>query len=156
MTVRFDARRPHHWLAFGFGAGLVPRVPGTAGTLLAVPLYLLLRPLPLIGYFAVVTGLGAVGVWACGKTAAELGQDDPRPIVWDEVVGYLVTMVAAPAGWLWVVVGFLLFRLFDILKPWPIRELERRLKGGLGIVLDDVLAGIMALVVMRVIAGWLT
>lgn len=150
--VRFDWRMPHHWLAFGLGAGLVPRIPGTAGTLVAVPLYLLLSPLPVVVYLAVVAGLGAVGIWACGKVAAELGQEDPRPVVWDEVVGYLVTMAAAPVGWIWIIVGFLSFRLFDILKPWPIRDLERRLKGGLGIMLDDLVAGAMAWAVLRVLA----
>ena len=151
MAPRFDWRRLHHWVAYGLGAGLIARVPGTAGTLVGVPLYLLLARLPLLEYLAVVVVLGVLGVWACGKTAAELGDEDPRSVVWDEILGYLIAMTAAPAGWRWVVAGFLLFRFFDILKPWPIRSVERRLKGGLGIVLDDVLAGVMALIVLRVL-----
>lgn len=141
---RFDWRRPHHWLAYGAGSGLSPWAPGTAGTLAAIPLYLLLAPLPLVAYLALVAAFFAIGVWACDKTARELGVDDPSPVVWDEVVGLLVTMIAAPAGWVWVLIGFLLFRFFDILKPWPIRVLDRDLHGGLGIMLDDLVAGLMA------------
>lgn len=143
-TPGFDWRRPHHWLAYGAGSGLSPWAPGTAGTLAAIPLYLLLAPLPIGAYLVVVLLLFGIGIWACDKTARELGTDDPAPIVWDEVVGLLITMAAAPSGWGWVVLGFLLFRLFDILKPWPIRVLDRDLHGGLGIMLDDVAAGLMA------------
>jgi phosphatidylglycerophosphatase A len=143
-VARFDWRRPHHWLAYGAGSGLSPWAPGTAGTLAAIPLYLLVAPLPLVAYLALVAASFAIGVWACGKTARELGVDDPSPVVWDEVVGLLVTLIAAPPGWVWVLVGFLLFRLFDILKPWPIRVLDRDLHGGLGIMLDDLVAGLMA------------
>jgi phosphatidylglycerophosphatase A len=149
----FDWRRPHHWLAYGFGAGLVPWAPGTAGTLAAIPLYLLLRPLPLVWYLVVLAALVAIGVWACGKTERESGAHDPGAIVWDEVLGFLLTMTAAPAGWVWVLIGFALFRLFDILKPWPIRLLDRRVPGGLGVVLDDLLAGLMALVLLQA-AAW--
>lgn len=144
VVAHFDWRRPHHWLAYGAGSGLSPWAPGTAGTLAAIPLYLLVAPLPLAPYLALVAASFAIGVWACDKTARELGVDDPSPVVWDEVVGLLVTMIAAPPGWVWVLVGFLLFRLFDILKPWPIRVLDRDLHGGLGIMLDDLVAGLMA------------
>ncbi len=149
---RFDWRRPHHWLAYGFGSGLVPRAPGTAGTLAAVPLYLLLQPLPLAWYLATLLVLLLVGVWACDRTARELNAHDPSAIVWDEIVGFLLTMTAAPEGWLWLVLGFALFRFFDILKPWPIRELDRRVKGGLGVMLDDLAAGVMAWVVLQSVA----
>lgn len=142
--ARFDWRRPHHWLAFGFGSGLSPWAPGTAGTLAAIPLYLLLHPLPLCWYLAVLLGLALIGVWACGKAALELGVQDPGAIVWDEVLGYLVTMASAPSGWPWVLAGFALFRLFDIWKPWPIQVLDARVHGGLGIILDDLLAGVLA------------
>lgn len=144
ITPHFDWRRPHHWLAYGFGSGLSPWAPGTAGTLVAVPLYLLLQPLPLGWYFGVLLLMFFVGIWACGQTERELDAQDPSAIVWDEFLGYLLTMTAAPPGWMWVVLGFVLFRLFDILKPWPIRELDRRVKGGLGVMLDDLLAGVMA------------
>ncbi|MEA3273693.1 MAG: phosphatidylglycerophosphatase A [Pseudomonadota bacterium] len=145
----FDWRKPHHWLAYGFGSGLSPWAPGTAGTLAAIPLYLLLRPLPVTWYLAVLLGLFLIGIWACGKTARELNAHDPAPIVWDEFLGYLLTMTAAPTGWVWVVLGFVLFRFFDILKPWPILELDRRVHGGLGVILDDLLAGLMAWAVLQ-------
>lgn len=145
----FHWRRPYHWLAYGFGSGLSPWAPGTLGTIAAIPLYLLLRPLPLAWYIAVLSLLFFIGIWACGRTALELGEHDPSAIVWDEVLGYLVTMIAAPRGWGWVLLGFVLFRFFDILKPWPIHVLDRKVKGGLGIVIDDILAGSMALALMQ-------
>ncbi|MGB4333285.1 MAG: phosphatidylglycerophosphatase A [Chromatiaceae bacterium] len=140
----WDWRRPHHWIAFGFGAGLSPLAPGTAGTLIAIPLYLVLQVLPPLGYLLVLAILFLVGLWACDKTARELSASDPGAIVWDEILGFLVTMALAPPGWIWILLGFILFRLFDILKPWPIGALDRRIKGGLGILLDDLVAGLMA------------
>jgi phosphatidylglycerophosphatase A len=148
----FDWRRPHHWLAYGFGSGLAPWAPGTAGTLAAVPLYLLLQPLPLPWYLTLLLAFLLLGVWACDKTARELNVHDPSAIVWDEFLGYLLTMTAAPPGWVWVVLGFALFRFFDILKPWPIRELDRRVRGGLGVMLDDLAAGAMAWAVLQSVA----
>lgn len=141
-------RNPVHLLAFGCGAGASPKAPGTAGTLVAIPLYLLLQPLPLPSYCLLVVLLFGIGVWLCDRTARDLAMHDHPGIVWDEVVGYLVTMTAAPAGWGWVVAGFVLFRIFDILKPWPVRVADRRVGGGLGIMLDDLLAGILAALLM--------
>lgn len=140
----FNPREIHHWIAFGLGSGLAPWAPGTFGTLAAVPLYWLLSSLPLAAYLVVVAVLFWVGVWACGRTAEDLGGDDPGPVVWDEVVGYLVTMIAVPVGWPWVLAGFALFRLFDIWKPWPVRWLDQVVPGGLGIMLDDLAAGVLA------------
>ena len=137
-------RDPGHLLAFGFGSGLAPRAPGTFGTLAAIPVYLLCAQLPSMVYFLVVIAAFGVGVYVCGRAARALGVHDHPGIVWDEVVGYLLTMAWAPSGWLWVVVGFVCFRLFDILKPWPIRVLDRRVHGGLGIMIDDALAGVIA------------
>lgn len=144
LRPRWDWRRPHQWLAFGFGAGLSPWAPGTVGTLVAIPPYLVLQALPPLGYLLVLALMFLVGLWACDKTARELGASDPGAIVWDEILGYLVTMALAPPGWTWILLGFILFRLFDILKPWPIGALDRRVKGGLGILLDDLVAGGMA------------
>jgi phosphatidylglycerophosphatase A len=144
VRPRLVWRRPHHWIAYGLGAGLSPWAPGTAGTLAAVPLYLLLQPLPLGWYLAFVLGGFWIGVWACAKTAVELGDQDPGAIVWDEVVGYLVAMAGAPYGWPWILAGFALFRLFDIWKPWPVRVLDARVPGGLGIMVDDLAAGTLA------------
>jgi phosphatidylglycerophosphatase A len=140
----FDPRRLHHWIAFGLGSGLAPRAPGTAGTLAAIPLYLLISPLHWTAYLALVIVLTLVGIWACDRTASDLGVKDPSAIVWDEWVGFLVTMIAAPTGWPWLLAGFAVFRLFDIWKPWPVRVADRRVGGGLGIMLDDLIAGAMA------------
>ena len=137
-------RDPGHLLALGFGSGLAPRAPGTFGTLAAIPVYLLCAQLPLMIYLLVVAAAFSVGVYLCGRTARALGVHDHPGIVWDEVVGYLMTMAFAPSGWLWVVLGFVCFRLFDILKPWPIRVLDHSVHGGLGIMIDDALAGVLA------------
>ncbi|MEE8058474.1 MAG: phosphatidylglycerophosphatase A [Pseudomonadales bacterium] len=146
---------PVHCLAFGFGSGLVPKAPGTFGTLLAVPLYLLLAKLSLPLYAAVVVAAVVIGIYLCGKTATDLGMHDHPGIVWDEFVGFWITMFSAPAGWLWIVMGFLLFRLFDIWKPWPIKALDKNMATGLGIMIDDVLAGIYAWVIIQLLALWL-
>lgn len=149
ILPHFGWRRPHHWLAYGLGAGLFPWAPGTMGTLVAIPLYLLLRPLPLLGYLGVLLALFLLGVWACGKTARELGAQDPSAIVWDEILGFLLAMTAVPPGWPWLLAGFALFRGFDILKPWPIGLLDKRLRGGLGIMLDDIAAGALTWVLLQ-------
>lgn len=155
MRAGFDPRRPHHWIAFGLGSGLSPWAPGTVGTLAAIPLYLLLAPLPLAAYLIVLALLASIGVWACEQTARDLGCEDPSSIVWDEFVGYMLTMTAAPAGWVWVLAGFAAFRLFDIWKPWPIRAAEAVRPPGVGIMLDDLLAGALAWAVLYLAALWL-
>jgi phosphatidylglycerophosphatase A len=142
-------RQPVHWLAFGFGSGLSPKAPGTAGTLVAIPLYLLLSELSLIPYVIMLLVSFAVGIYLCGKTADDLGVHDHPGIVWDEFVGYWITMLLAPAGWSWVIIGFILFRIFDVLKPWPIRWLDKHVHGGMGIMIDDVLAGVFAWLVLQ-------
>ena len=141
-------RHPVDLLALGFGSGLAPVAPGTAGTVVAIPLYFLLQPLALHIYLMLVTGLFLIGIPLCAHTARRLGVHDHPGIVWDEIVGYLVTMTFAPPGWLWIVAGFVLFRLFDVLKPWPIKWLDRKVGGGFGIMVDDLLAGIVAAVVL--------
>lgn len=146
-------RNPIHFAAFGFGAGAIKIAPGTCGTLVAIPLYILLQDLPLLMYISITVALFLLGIWLCQVTTRDLGVHDHAGIVWDEIVGYLITMVAAPTGWMWVVLGFALFRLFDIWKPWPINLLDRQVKGGFGVMIDDVLAGICAWLVMRAIAA---
>lgn len=136
-------------LAVGFGSGLAPRAPGTAGTVMAVPLYLLMQPLPLVTYLLITTCLFIAGIWICTYAAEKLGVHDHPSIVIDEIVGYLITMIAAPAGWLPVLIGFLLFRLLDAIKPWPISWFDRNINGGLGIMLDDVIAGIIAMALIQ-------
>jgi phosphatidylglycerophosphatase A len=147
----FNTSDPKHLIAFGFGAGLAPKAPGTVGTLVGVALYLVLSMLPDMLYVLIVAGLFAAGIWAVGSVAGELGSDDPPAIVWDEVVGFLIAMIAAPAGIMWIIAGFALFRAFDIYKPWPITGFEGRFKGGLGIMLDDVMAGVYTWLVLHIL-----
>ncbi|HEY5807338.1 MAG TPA: phosphatidylglycerophosphatase A [Povalibacter sp.] len=141
-------RQPVHLLAFGFGAGLMPRAPGTFGTLIAVPIVVLVMQFGWQAHVAFTVAAAVAGVWICGESAKRLGVHDHPGIVWDEIVGFAVTMLAAPAKWYWLLAGFLLFRFFDILKPWPIREADHRLHGGLGIMLDDVIAGLFACAIL--------
>lgn len=140
---------PGHLLALGFGSGLSPRAPGTAGTLVGVGLWALLPggSGPALWLAAIAAAL--VGPWLCGRTARALGVHDHPAIVWDEVAGYLLTMAIAPAGLGWALAGFLAFRLFDIWKPGPIGLIDRRLEGGWGIMADDLAAGLAAGLVLR-------
>lgn len=141
-------KKPIHILAFGFGSGASPFAPGTMGTLMAIPVFLLLSQLPLYAYLVCVFLVCVSGVYICERCSSELGVHDHSGIVWDEIAGYLITMIAIPVNLWTVVLGFLLFRLFDIWKPWPIAYLDRELKGGLGIMLDDILAGIISWVIL--------
>jgi phosphatidylglycerophosphatase A len=153
MAARIPlGRRLIHFLAFGFGAGTAPAAPGTYGTLVAVPVYLWLAPLSPTVYVPTVLAMFAAGVWFCRVTERDLGVHDHPGIVWDEIVGYLVAMFLAPAGWFWVVTGFFLFRVFDVWKPFPIRALEHRVQGGFGCMLDDALAGVYACLALQAIA----
>lgn len=145
---------PVHFLAFGFGAGLSPLAPGTAGTVVAVPVFLLLQPLPLWGYLIATLLVIVAGFALCGESARRLGVHDHPGIVWDEIAGFLVTMIAAPGGWAWLLAGFALFRLFDIAKPWPARWFDRQIHSGAGIVMDDVVAGAYAFMVLQLGAWW--
>lgn len=140
-----------HWLAFGFGSGCSPWAPGTFGTLAAIPIYLLLQATSLWMYLLITTLMFLIGIWLCGETTKKLGVHDHSGIVWDEIVGYLVTMIAAPQGWLWIVTGFVLFRIFDILKPWPISIADKKVSGGFGIMIDDIIAGIFAFTALQLI-----
>lgn len=144
-------RDPRHLLSLGFGAGLAPRAPGTAGTLVAIPFFLLLAQLPWYAYLAVVGAAFALGVYLCQYTSEALGVHDHSGIVWDELVGYWITMIAIPPSWPWIIGGFVLFRFFDIVKPWPVKLADARMSGGLGIMFDDVLAGLYALACMHLI-----
>lgn len=140
-----NMRNPVHFLAFGFGAGLSPKAPGTAGTLVALPLWWLLASFTdAWGYLAVTLAVIAVGPWICGKTSRDMGVHDHGGIVWDEIAGFLLTMFLMPVTPLAALLGFLFFRLFDIVKPWPIGWLDRRIHGGTGIMLDDLVAGLYA------------
>jgi len=145
-------RNPVHFAAFGFGSGAAPVAPGTFGTALAVLIYLVLPGMTWPMYVLFLLTTFAVGVWLCGKTANDIGMHDHGGIVWDEFVGYWITMFLAPPGWLWMLIGFVLFRIFDIVKPWPIRWLDKNVSGGFGVMIDDVLAGLMAFACLQLAA----
>lgn len=151
-SARWVFSDPAHFLAFGFGSGLAPVAPGTFGTAAAVPVYLAASRLDPLVYAGVTLALALLGVWLCGRAAHDLGVHDHPGIVWDEVVGYLITMWAAPSGGWWVLAGFVLFRLFDVLKPWPCSWADRRVAGGLGIMLDDIIAGFYALAALQLLS----
>ncbi len=147
-------RHPANFFALGFGSGLAPFAPGTFGTLAGIPIFLLLTEVSTGWYWlALVTGF-LIGIPICEKAMESLrdsghsGHDHPC-IVWDEIVGFLLTMLLIPVSVLSVVLGFLVFRLFDILKPWPIRVIDRKVKGGFGIMIDDIVAAVFANLLLR-------
>jgi phosphatidylglycerophosphatase A len=153
MTSREVAfKTPSGFLAFGFGVGLAPIAPGTAGTLLAVPFVLALKALDDVMMWGVLAGLFVLGVWVCGQATRNLGVHDHGGIVFDEMLGYWLTVALVPSGWPWLVAGFFLFRFFDILKPWPIGTLDRSVPGGFGIMVDDVLAAAYSMLILELIA----
>ena len=144
-------RNHWHFIAFGFGSGTLPKAPGTWGSLLALGFVPLWQLLPAWGYGLMLVVTTLFGCWLCGKVARDLGVHDHGGIVWDELVGVWITLWLVPAGWQWLLLGFVLFRLFDIVKPWPIRWIDRHVHGGLGIMLDDVLAGVFAWLSLQLI-----
>lgn len=148
------ARDPVHWLAFGLGTGLAPVAPGTVGSLPGVALAWLTKDLGLATELAVAVLLVAAGIWLCGESARRLGIHDHGGIVWDEIAGMYLVLVFSPPGVYWWIAAFVAFRAFDIVKPWPIRDLDHRLKGGLGIMLDDLVAALYAALLLA-FAGWL-
>lgn len=145
-------KNPIYFIAFGFGSGLMPIVPGTWGTLAAIPVYLLLAKTGWIVYVIATVLAFFLGVFVCDRVSRELGTHDYSGIVWDEIVGYLITMFLAPPGLIWILVGFVLFRLFDIWKPQPIRWVDAHVQGGFGIMLDDVIAAIPAAGLLQLLA----
>ena len=138
-------------LGFGLGAGLAPKAPGTFGTLVALPLYWWLSDVSLLHYGLITLALFGIGIPICEQTQKKLNIGDHSGIVWDEIVGFLITMFGFPISWKLTLLGFALFRLFDALKPWPISVLDRRVHGGLGIMFDDALAGLLAWVCLYMI-----
>ena len=154
-AVRFELSKPHHFLALGFGSGLLKPAPGTWGTLAAVPVYLLMAQLPLYGYLAITLLVCVAGVWICGKCAEDVGVHDHSSIVWDEFAGLFITFILVPPTLPNIVMGFILFRLFDIVKPWPISVLDKKVHGGLGIMLDDILAGVFSLAALHLVLNLL-
>jgi phosphatidylglycerophosphatase A len=156
--ANFRLSNPVHFLALGFGSGLIKPAPGTWGTIAGIPVYLALVSFADVSIwsYVIVTGLAfLLGIYLCGKTAEDVGVHDHGAIVWDEIVGLLVTMIALPLTVSNLLLGFLLFRLFDIFKPWPIRLLDRSVHGGVGIMVDDLLAGAAACLLLHLLQPWL-
>ncbi len=142
---------PVHWLAYGFGTGLSPFAPGTFGSLVGVALFWFMASMPAIPYAIVVAVMFVAGIFICGQTAHDVGAVDPGFIVYDEVVGFLVAMYLLPTEWRWVVGGFVVYRVFDIWKPFPIHWVEDKLGLGSGIMTDDVISGIYTFIVLHVV-----
>lgn len=145
-------KNPLYFIAFGFGSGAFPFAPGTAGTLMAIPIYLLLQPLSLPIYLIVITLCAIGSVLLCEKISRETKTDDHPGMCIDEFIGFFVTMINANSGAAWIILGFFLFRLFDIWKPWPIRLIDKKIHGGFGMILDDVIAGFFACITMQLIS----
>jgi len=147
----FSLKNPIEFLAVGFGSGLSPVAPGTFGTIAAIPIVFFMANLSLPVYIALTVLCAIAGIYICGKAATNVGVHDHGAIVWDEIVGYMIAMVAIPVSWHSMLVAFILFRIFDIAKPWPISWLDKHCSDGFGIMIDDVVAGLAALALMHLI-----
>ena len=146
---------PVHFFSLGFGSGLTPKLPGTAGTLIGALVFILMPDMNWIAYLAIVICAFLFGIFCCQYTAKSLNVHDHPSIVYDEIVGYLVTMFMVPKDWVWILVGFILFRAFDILKPWPISAIDSHVKNGIGIMLDDLIAALFSLSIIQAVIYFL-
>ena len=149
-----ELKDPVVFLALGFGSGLAPKAPGTAGTLMTIPLVYLLQQQTLLVYLLVTLFVLLTGSWICGYAAKKLQVHDHSAIVYDEVAGFLITMFMMPESWSLMLMGFVLFRFFDVVKPWPISWFDKNLHGGFGIMFDDVIAGIISLLCLMLLQHW--
>jgi phosphatidylglycerophosphatase A len=155
-TARFTFAHPARFIALGFGTGLAPVAPGTFGTLLAFPLFMLLdRWLDPLQLLAVIAGFFAIGVWACGRTGRDLGVADHGAMNWDEVVAMMLILLIIPDGWEWWIFAFGAFRFFDVVKPQPIRHIDRTMKGGFGVMFDDIVAAFYTLLLVAAVKRFL-
>jgi phosphatidylglycerophosphatase A len=150
-VAKFNIFDPIHFLALGFGSGLAPKAPGTFGTLAAVPLLFLANYFSIFYWGLLIILMAFAGIYICGKAAKDAGVHDHGAIVWDEIVGLMITLFMFPLTWQTISVGFLLFRFFDILKPWPISYLDKNCSGGFGIMIDDIVAGVISWLCMYLI-----
>ena len=150
-NFKFIASRPAYFIAFGFGSGLSPFAPGTAGTLAAFPIYALLVLLGLGApmFFALIAGLFLIGVWASHETGRALGVADYGGIVWDEIVAFLAILYFTPPSVAWFIAAFFIFRIFDIWKPFPIRYFDTHIKNGFGVMFDDALAAVYSIALIQ-------
>ncbi len=144
--------RPDYLIAYGFGSGLMPKAPGTAGSALAHILFIPISFLPVVAQLVVIVLGLALGIYVSTRVARELELKDPGGIVWDEFIGMWIALLWLPDHWIWYLVAFALFRFFDILKPWPVNLVDKQLEGGAGIMLDDVVAGLYALAALQLTA----
>lgn len=145
---------PSGLLAFGFGSGLSPFAPGTMGTVVAIPFVFALKSLGAPGFWVALLLLFLLGIQLCGHVSRKLGMHDHGGIVWDEMVGYWLSVAFVPLQWHWLLVAFVLFRFFDIYKPWPIRQLDRKVSGGFGIMIDDVVAALFTIIILAILQYW--
>lgn len=153
-TLKLLMSHPAHFCALGFGSGLAKKAPGTFGTLAGLPLFWLIADLGAYTQLAIITALFVAGIYFCGKTGKALGVSDHGSIVWDEIVAIMLVLTVTPYHLQWWLVAFVLFRLFDIWKPAPIRQCDAKVKGGLGVMLDDVLAAVYAIISLEILL-WL-
>lgn len=156
MKPKITIKTPWQFLASGFGSGLSPIAPGTMGTLMALPFWFFFANyLPLWAYILIIIASAIFGIMICQKASDELGVHDHGGIVWDEFVGLWITLLFAPVSWTSAILGFVIFRFFDVLKPWPIKVADQKVSGGFGIMIDDIIAGIFSLIVLQVILRWI-
>ena len=155
-SIKFLFAHPAHFFALGFGSGLAPKAPGTFGTLVALPLFWLIADFSLTAQFTYIFALFIFGIYFCDKTGKDLGVADHGSMVWDEIVAMMLVLTITPSSWLSWLLAFLLFRLFDIWKPFPIRQFDAKLKNGFGVMMDDILAAIYAMLSLKVILWIIT
>lgn len=150
-NIKLLLSHPVHFLSLGFGSGLSPKAPGTFGTLVGLPLYWLISACSLSFQLTLIFILFIAGIYFCQKTGDAIGVSDHGGIVWDEIVAMMLVLTFVPVHWFWWLLAFALFRLFDIWKPFPIRQLDANIKGGLGVMVDDLLAAVYAIAVLKIL-----
>jgi len=154
-NLKFLLSHPAHFLALGLGSGLAKKAPGTFGTLVGLPLFWLVSAYSFYTQLGIITALFLIGIYFCTVTGKNLGVSDHGSIVWDEIVAIMFVLIFTPFSWVWWLAAFLLFRLFDICKPYPIRQFDAKLKNGFGVMFDDLLAAIYTLITLQGLL-WIT
>lgn len=156
MKPKITIKTTWQFLASGFGSGLSPIAPGTMGTLAAIPFWFIFATyLPFWGYITIITLAALAGIVICQKASDELGVHDHGGIVWDEFVGLWITMICVPVSLPNAILGFVVFRFFDVLKPWPIKVIDEKVGGGFGIMLDDIIAALFSWITVQIIILWI-
>ena len=150
-TFKLLISHPAHFLSLGFGSGLAKKAPGTFGTLVGMPIFWLISHYTFHTQLIIISCLFLIGIYCCAKTGKALGVDDHGAIVWDEIVAIMLVLAFTPLHWFAWVMAFALFRLFDIWKPFPIQYFDAKLKGGFGVMFDDFLAAIYAVIAFKVL-----